>query len=171
VLQHRMTWALVVLVIAGITDMLDGFIARRGHQQTTLGAMLDPMADKILMTSAYVALTWASGLIVTIPIWLTVVTLSRDAIILVSVVIINMTVGRRVFFPSWLGKLTTVSHLVTVGTVLLLNVLAVPFRPVRYLFLLTLLLTVSSALHYVYLASTGPSLAKPPAATPVVSPE
>ena len=55
VLQRRMGWALVVFVVAGLTDALDGLIARLGHQQTTLGAMLDPVADKVLMTSSFIA--------------------------------------------------------------------------------------------------------------------
>jgi cardiolipin synthase len=154
VLVHEMVWALGVLVVAGLTDMLDGLIARRGHQQTTLGAMLDPMADKLLLTSAYVVLTWSSRLVVAIPVWLTVITLSRDAIIVVSVAIINLTLGRRIFYPTLLGKCSTGTQLATVGVVLLLNALDTSFPPVLYLFLLALFFTVASALQYVYLAST-----------------
>ena len=99
VLQRRMGWALAVFVVAGLTDALDGLIARLGSQQTTLGAMLDPVADKVLMTASFIVLTWAGGLEAAIPVWLTVVILSRDAIIIVSVAIVNLTVGRRVFYP------------------------------------------------------------------------
>jgi len=157
VLQGRMGWALGVFVVAGATDALDGLIARLGSQQTTLGAMLDPVADKVLMTSSFIALTWGGGLAVAIPVWLTVVILSRDAIIIVSVAIVNLTLGRRIFYPSLLGKLCTVSQLLTVGLVLLANVLGGGGTMLRYLFIATLVLTVASALHYVYLASTrGP---------------
>ena len=160
VLQRRMGWALVVFVVAGLTDALDGVIARLGHQQTTLGAMLDPVADKVLMTSSFIALTWAEGLAVKIPVWLTVVILSRDAIIIVSVAIVNLTLGRRVFYPSHLGKLTTVSQLLTVGLVLLVNVAGRGGELLRPVFVATLAFTVASALHYVYLASTrGPGRA------------
>ena len=155
VLQREYLWALIVYVVAGLTDLLDGVIARSGHQSTTLGAFLDPIADKILLSATFVALTWGD-LPTRIPPWLTVTTLSRDAIILVSVTVINLTLGRRVFFPSPLGKLTTASQLLTAGVVLLLNVLGEAFREVRLLFGLTLLLTIASALHYVYLASTRP---------------
>ena len=154
VLQGRMGWALGVFVVAGVTDALDGLIARLGGQQTTLGAMLDPVADKVLMTSAFIALTWGGGLAFAIPVWLTVVILSRDAIIIVSVAIVNLTLGRRIFYPSLLGKLSTVSQLLTVGLVLLANVLGRGEAMLRYLFIATLALTVSSALHYTYLAST-----------------
>jgi len=153
ILSGERVWALVVFVVAGVTDLLDGLIARLGRQQTTLGAMLDPVADKILLSSAFVALTWSNGLPVSIPAWLTVTTLSRDAIILASVAIINLTVERRVFYPSLLGKLCTGSQLVTVAVVLLVNATRWEFPYLRYVFVLTLALTVASALHYVYLAS------------------
>lgn len=159
VLSREFVWALVVYVVAGLSDVLDGVIARFGHQRTTLGTVLDPIADKILLSSAFIALTWSSGLLVRIPAWLTVTTLSRDAIILVSVTVINLTLGRRVFFPSTLGKLTTGSQIVTAGVVLLLNAMTDEFPQVRYLFQLTLALTVLSAFHYVYLASAGRSSA------------
>ena len=155
VLSNHLRLALVVFIVAGLTDLLDGLIARLGHQQTTLGAMLDPVADKLLLSSMFVALTWGPNLSPAIPAWLTVTTLSRDAIIIVSVAIINFTIGRRVFYPSLLGKLSTASQLITAGTVLLLNAVPARFPPVRWLFLVTVVLTVASALHYVYLASTG----------------
>jgi cardiolipin synthase len=154
VLSREMRWALAVFVVAGITDLLDGLIARMGHQQTTLGAMLDPVADKVLLTSTFVALTWSSGLHVSIPVWLTVTTLSRDAIILTGVAIVNLTMGRRVFYPSLLGKLTTASQLITVGVVLLLNAFTLRMPGLEWLFWLTLVLTVGSALHYLFSSST-----------------
>jgi cardiolipin synthase len=153
VVAREFTWALVVFVVAGLSDLLDGLIARLGHQRTSLGAMLDPVADKVLLASSFVALTWGSGLGARIPVWLAVIALSRDAIIVVSVTVINLTLGRRVFYPSVLGKLSTASQLLTVGVVLLLNALGSSFPPVRYLFVATLLFTVASAFHYVYLAS------------------
>ena len=155
VVGRQMKWALAVFVVAGLTDLFDGLAARRAGQRTTLGAMLDPVADKVLLTSCFIALTWGPDLAVALPVWLTVVTLSRDAIIIVSVVLINLAHGRRIFYPSVLGKVTTVSQIVTVAAVLLLDAVGRPFPPVRYLFLATVALTVVSALHYVYLASTG----------------
>jgi cardiolipin synthase len=154
VISRELRWALVVFAVAGLTDLLDGLIARLGGQQTTLGAMLDPVADKILLSSSFVALTWSPGLAPNIPPWLTVVTLSRDAIIVISVAIINLTLGRRVFYPSLLGKACTGAQVLTVAVVLLLNAIPAEVAEVRYVFVLTLCLTVASALHYVYLAST-----------------
>src|SRR5262249_59957945 len=130
-------------------------VGGRSGQRTALGAMLDPVADKVLLTSCFVALTWGPDLAVRLPVWLTVVTLSRDAIIVTSVAVVNLAHGRRVFYPSLLGKLATASQLVTAGTVVLLDAAGWTFPPVRWLFLATVVLTVTSALHYVYLASTG----------------
>jgi cardiolipin synthase len=153
VLGRRMRWAAAVFVLAGITDLLDGLIARLGHQQTVLGAMLDPIADKLLLASAYVALTWGPGLRHPIPAWLTVIVLSRDAIIVVSVSAINLAFGRRVYYPSRLGKVCTFFQLVTAGTALLVDAVDIDLPGLEALFHATLVLTVASALHYVYLAS------------------
>ena len=153
VLSRRFSWAALVFAVAGFTDLLDGLIARHGHQETTMGAMLDPVADKVFAASSYVALTWGAGLPCPLPIWLTVTVLSRDAIIIVSVAAINLTFGRRVFHPSLPGKLATLLQVVTAGMALLSDALGGCLRFVPELFTLTLLLTVGSALHYVYLAS------------------
>lgn len=153
VVYRELTWALVVFVVAAVTDLLDGLIARLGHQKTTLGAMLDPMADKILLSSSFVALTWGPELYVRIPLWLTVTALSRDAIILLTVTIINLTLGRRVYYPTMLGKLSTLFQLVTVGVVLLLNAMQEASPLLLGLCRFTLVLTVASALQYAYLAS------------------
>ncbi len=152
-LWDEFVWALVVFIVAGVTDLLDGMIARLGHQRTTLGAMMDPVADKLFLGASYVVLTWGAGMPTRIPAWLTVVTLSRDAIILICVAMINLTIGRRVFLPSALGKLATALQILTAGVVLLLNALGETLPALRYLFQLTLGVTVVSALHYVYLAS------------------
>jgi len=153
VLSRRFEWALAVFVLAGVSDLLDGLIARVGQQQTTLGAVLDPVADKLLLASSFVVLTWGPGLSCAMPVWLAVVVLSRDLIILVSVAVVNLTLGRRLFPPSSLGKLSTFCQLLTVGFVLLANTRgACPFW-LEWLFDLAVGLTVASALHYVYLAT------------------
>jgi cardiolipin synthase len=153
VLAGQPKWALAVFVLAGVTDLLDGLIARIGHQQTTLGAVLDPVADKLLLASSFVVLTWVPGLPCPIPAWLSVVVLSRDLIILVSVAVINFALGRRVFYPSVLGKLSTFCQLLSAGFALLASTRGACLPGMDWLFDLTLVLTVASALHYVYLAS------------------
>ena len=102
-------WALVVLIGAGLTDALDGILARWWGQRTTLGALLDPMADKLLLISTFVVLTLPGlDLPNRLPIWLTVLVISRDVIIVVTVAIVNLSIGRRTFQPTLLGKLATV---------------------------------------------------------------
>lgn len=152
VLNGEHVWALAVFVAAGLTDLLDGFFARRG-QSTKLGAMLDPVADKLLLGASYLVLTWGGGLLCPLPAWLTVLVLSRDAIIVVSVVVVNLALERRVFYPSLLGKLSTAAQIVTAGVALLANAMGVCPTTLRYVFGLTAALTVGSALHYVYATS------------------
>jgi cardiolipin synthase len=155
----RFGWAVVIFVVAGLTDLLDGLIARYGHQKTPLGATLDPVADKILLGTTFIALTWSSAVQVRIPVWVTVVTLSRDLVIVVAVVIVNLVVERRIFFPSVLGKATTVLQLVTAALVIFLNWTHAESATLPYLFLATVLVTVASGAHYVYLASTHKAVA------------
>lgn len=157
VLSREHGWALAIFVLAGLSDALDGLIARRGGQQTTLGAMLDPIADKLLMGGAYIALTWANSVSCAIPVWLTVTLLARDAIIIMSVAVINLTVGRRVFPPSALGKTATGAQILTAGLVLLANALGECPPHLAWVFRIALVLIVASALHYVYAASVRPS--------------
>lgn len=150
----RFGWAVTIFALAAVTDLLDGLMARRVGQKTALGATLDPLADKMLLGSAFVALTWNSAVLVKIPVWVTILTLSRDLMIVAAVLIINMTVERRVFFPSLLGKISTAAQVVTVALVLILNWLGRGPAWLEYVFAGTVLLTLASGGHYVYLAST-----------------
>ena len=121
VLSREFSWALVVFVVAGLTDALDGWVARHTGQVTRLGQMLDPMADKLLAASAYVLLTWSSVVSCPLPAWLTVTLLFRDGMMVVAVVVVNLTVGPRVFAPSRLGKASTAAILATGCAVLAAN--------------------------------------------------
>jgi cardiolipin synthase len=141
--------ALAVFFLAGITDMLDGLIARRYGQRTHLGTMLDPLADKLLVVSAYTILSVGSlDLPVRIPLWLTITVISRDLLLVVSVLIIYITVGSRIFLPTTLGKWTTVFQLLLVIHVLVGNLLGAPVRGLDLVTYTTLALTVASGLHY-----------------------
>jgi len=109
----RTGWALVVFAAAGLTDALDGLIARRTGT-STLGAWLDPMADKLLLATMFVMLTIPGlGLVARIPLWLTVLVISRDVAIIMTVAIFNLAVARRTFRPSFLGKVATATYVVT----------------------------------------------------------
>ena len=144
--------ATLVFVLAGITDALDGLLARKLQQKTVLGSFLDPMADKLLLTAAFVTLTIPSiPVALHIPVWLTVISISRDLVIALSVLIIHLQTNHSHFPPSLLGKGTTASQLVTVAVAMVANFVpklgVVLFLPLVYL---TLLFTVASGLHYLY---------------------
>jgi cardiolipin synthase (CMP-forming) len=150
ILYQHLGWALAVFLLAGLTDLLDGLIARRYKQKTPLGTMLDPLADKLLLTSAFIVLTLDSiDLIFQIPLWLTVTVISRDLMLVLSVLIINLTIGRRLFSPSLLGKLTTACQLLLVMLVLIVNGVGFQIEGLWIVVYLTLALTVSSGMHYI----------------------
>jgi len=153
VMDGQFTWALVIYVVAAATDALDGWVARHTHQSTKLGQMLDPVADKLLAAAAYVLLTWGPNLSCALPAWLTVTLLFRDAMIAVSVVVVNLVVGPRVFAPSRLGKASTALNLTTGTAVLAANASAECPPALVWLYLFTLLLVIASTVHYVYQAS------------------
>ena len=114
--------ALLVFMIAGATDALDGLIARVTRQRTSLGAWLDPMADKLLLVTAFIVLT-LPGIPLTnhLPLWLTIVVISRDVVIVGVVAIVNLAVGPRTFKPSIWGKMTTAAFILTSVAVMYFN--------------------------------------------------
>jgi cardiolipin synthase len=134
-LYGRPGWALVVFAIAALTDLFDGLLARRSGP-TTLGAWLDPMADKLLLATMFIVLTLPGlGLTSRIPLWLTVLVISRDVAIVLTVAIFNLAVARRTFRPSMLGKVATATYLVTGVVTLYANydpALAVLVQPAVY---------------------------------------
>jgi cardiolipin synthase len=115
-------WALIVFATAGLTDAFDGLIARKAGQRTSLGAWLDPMADKLLLVTTFIVLT-LPGIELTnhLPLWLTVLVISRDVVIVGVVAIINLAMGPRTFRPSILGKATTAVFILTSVAVMYYN--------------------------------------------------
>ena len=143
-------WALVAFLTAGITDGLDGLIARRTGQKTMLGAWLDPAADKLLLVTTFVVLTLPGpGDPNRLPLWLTVLVISRDIFIVLTVTIVNLALGPRTFRPSIFGKAATVIYLVTCGAALLYNFLGRPSPVVTALVYASLVITLVSAAHYI----------------------
>lgn len=138
---------------AGITDLLDGFIARRFNQKSDLGALLDPAADKLLMTTAFVLLAWRpEHLAFPIPAWVAILAISRDVTIS-FVALFGMHSGDERRLPSRLGKLTTATQLVGISLALLLNALGP--RPwagwiVPWIFYLMAAMVLASGIHYFF---------------------
>jgi cardiolipin synthase (CMP-forming) len=164
----RYLWALVVFVIAGFSDGLDGLLARMLHQQTVLGQYLDPIADKLLLSTMFLVLS----ILHKIPWKYTVLVFSRDISILAASAVLFAIAGLRNFSPSIFGKANTFSQICAVFFVLLFEV-----RPLRAIWIArtvflraTFFFTILSALHYVILVQQRlreHTHASPPARTPV----
>lgn len=149
--------SLLVFVVAGVTDALDGFIARFWHQQSPLGAYLDPIADKLLLTTAYVMLSIPSlnhGTV--IPPWITILVIARDVLMVSVALVLYLAAGVKRFPPSVLSKVNTILQVAAVVLVLIAG--AFPdLRSIELAAETTLYLvaglTVASGLHYIYLYS------------------
>lgn len=162
-------WALVVFVVAGFSDGLDGLLARTLHQQTLLGQYLDPIADKLLLSSMFLVLS----ILHKIPWKFTVLVFSRDISILAASAVLFAIAGLRDFRPSIFGKANTFSQISAVFFVLLLEV-----RRSRWIWIArtvflraTFIFTILSALHYVILVQhrlRAHTHALPPASTSTV---
>jgi cardiolipin synthase len=147
--------ALAIFVGCGLTDGLDGFIARTFHQRTEIGAFLDPLADKLLLTSSFITLAILE-LPNKIPFWLIVTAISRDVIISVGVAALFMLGKNLHIAPTWLGKATTFCQVTLIIVVLFSNYTATLypefFLPhlISPLCWITFVVTLASGLGYVY---------------------
>ena len=147
-------YALTVFVVAGVTDALDGLIARRSGQKTSLGAWLDPMADKLLLVTTFIVLTIPGlGLANPLPLWLTVTVISRDVVIVLTVAIVNLAIGARTFRPSIFGKVATATYILTVAFAMLYNYLGYHSVVVDVFIWGSLAITLVSSFHYIWHAA------------------
>lgn len=157
---QRFLVALSVFIVAGVTDGLDGLLARRFNQKSQLGTILDPIADKLMLVTAFVVLSMRSVFPqpvpshLPIPFWVTVAVISRDVFILVGAAAINVVTGFRGFRPSMLGKINTVIQIGAIGIIMFAA--SVPYGTGYYL--PTLYATVFgfailSGAHYVFFVS------------------
>ena len=142
-------WALMTFVAAGITDVLDGVIARRYGQKTTIGAYLDPIADKLLMTSSVVILSLPQmGFANSLPRWLMILMISRDVFIFIFALVTVLIAGFRIFPPSTYGKASTVLQVLTIFAILFCNWRGPVVPELQILFYLAGFMTAFSGLHY-----------------------
>jgi cardiolipin synthase (CMP-forming) len=157
---QRYRWALLVLVVAGLSDAIDGLLARRLNQRSSLGAYLDPIADKLLLSSSFIILAYKTR----IAWWTTIIVISRDILMLTVATVIILISGYRPFPPSILGKLTTFFEIILVFTV----VLTAAYPQFHSRLLHNVLVDIvtfcaaASALHYSFLVTRH----HPPAQTP-----
>src|SRR2546422_1212715 len=152
--------ALAIFIVAGVTDGLDGLLARRFHQQSPLGRILDPIADKMMLVTSFIVLSM-KGVYPTpipkhlpIPFWVTITALSRDAFILGGAAAINMETGFRGFQPALPGERSTVDPIVSVAVVRLAAQTRVGtgyYLPTIYVSVFAF--TFLSGVHYIFFVS------------------
>jgi cardiolipin synthase len=167
VIDRSYGWALAVLAAAAISDVVDGAVARIFHQQTPLGMALDPIADKALMTTAYLVLAFRDVL----PWWLTILVLSRDLAIVIIALLIILVAGYRPFRPSILGKISTTAQVMTVFVAVgfQAHIPLVTTTLLRICILLTAAFTLASGIHYLIVVRyryAHPPAGEEPAASP-----
>jgi cardiolipin synthase len=137
--------ALGVFCLASVTDLLDGYIARRAGTLTRLGAFLDPLADKLLLTASFVTLTWLRLL----PFWITAVVVSRDLLLILGAVLVYMMGGRIHPSPTRAGKLSTFFQILVVLVAMLLPRFPAAGGALRILIGIATAFTVFSGLQYI----------------------
>ena len=149
VLYHRLDFAFIVFLGASFTDALDGYLARVRNEKTRLGAIMDPLADKMLIGSAFVSFSIVTGLPVymKMPVYVPIIVISRDVIILLGVVMIYLLTGGVEIKPTMLGKLTTVFQMMTILALLL------KFMYSSWMWNMTAVITVISGLDYIRIGS------------------
>jgi cardiolipin synthase len=143
---ERYDHALLVLLLAGLTDGLDGTIARVANQRTRLGAFLDPLADKLLLTSGFVTL----AVMHLIPSWIAIVVVSRDLILMAGTVLAQLTDSRVDISPTILGKGTTLFQLAYIILAVFLVSRQMDLGVLRPLLYMMVALTLTSGFHYLY---------------------
>jgi len=155
VLERQFILSFALFVVAGLTDALDGLLARWLKQRTVLGQYLDPVADKLLLSMLFLVLTHEK----LIPAWITALVFGRDVAILVVAALLFASVGRREFHPSIFGKANTLAQITAVAAVLLEQVYAATwvtqFRTVALD--AAVALTIASGLHYAWTVSRRPA--------------
>ena len=149
IINKHLDWALLTFAIAGITDGLDGLIARLTRQRTELGAYLDPIADKLLLFAGFISL----AIIEVIPSWLVVIVVARDVVILMGFLVMFLTGWHPKINPSFLSKTTTTFQIVTI----LFALMAWYFPAFRLLSVVaiygTAVITVLSGIQYIYIGT------------------
>lgn len=161
VLTNRPGLALILFVAAAVTDWFDGLIARFLGQTTALGAFLDPVADKLLLTSAFICLTIPDHPKLLpdfmapnhVPIQLTILTISRDTFIVMTSIILYFVYGITRFPPTIWGKITTCVEMVAISLFLYFNTQGQESVIVIWAAWTTLVLVVASGVHYIYRCS------------------
>jgi cardiolipin synthase len=149
IIDQSFFWALIIFALAGITDGIDGLIARITRQRTELGAYLDPIADKLLLSAGFVTL----AIIEMLPSWLAVTVIARDVIILLGILVMVLTHIPLKIEPSMIGKITTSLQISTILLVLLAHYSDFLKHLATAGIYGTMLFTILSGAHYIYIGT------------------
>lgn len=148
--EQRFDLALVLFAIAGISDGLDGYLAKRNNWQSQLGGLLDPLADKVLLVSSFLSL----GLLSLIPLWLVMLVILRDLVIVTGALVYNFRIKELEAAPSIISKINTFAQIVLVLAVVLdMGLIELPVLVIDGLIWLVVITTVVSGVNYVWVWS------------------
>ncbi|MDQ3817595.1 MAG: CDP-alcohol phosphatidyltransferase family protein [Acidobacteriota bacterium] len=156
---RKFEWALAIFVLAGITDGLDGLIARRLNQGSQLGTILDPIADKLLLVTSFIVLSMPTispqpvPRHFPVPFWVTAAVISRDIFIIVGAAAINIVTGFRGFRPSWLGKISTTVQIIAIALILIAASFPSLSGYLPTVYTTVFSFAVLSGIHYIFFAS------------------
>jgi cardiolipin synthase len=146
VIYRQFPLALAIFVVAGITDFLDGYLARHLRQKTVLGTFLDPLGDRLLSTVAFISLS-VQGLL---PPWLAVTVVAKDLYVALGAGALHFSGNLAVAVPSFWGKLSTLLQIIAVGSALLAAFTAINAALLNTLFIVTGLVTAITCFHYIW---------------------
>ncbi len=151
IINQSFSWALIIFALAGITDGIDGLIARITRQRTELGAYLDPIADKLLLSAGFITL----AIIEMLPSWLAVIVIARDMIILLGILVMILThITILQIRPSLISKITTSLQISTILLVLMVQYGSIFLKHLATIAIYgTMLFTILSGAHYIYIGT------------------
>ena len=156
IVYNHIGWALIIFLFAALTDAVDGFIARIFHQKTKLGTFLDPIADKLLLSTAFLISSLSDNIILKIDKWIAIIVVFRDVVILLGIGLLEIYSIKIEIKPILSGKITTFLQLITVIAVLFFNTLILAgqgdkyYRPIiEYLTYLVVIVTIYSGYRYI----------------------
>lgn len=147
ILEREFSYALVLFFVAGISDALDGYLAKRNNWISRLGSILDPLADKLLLVFSYLALGWLHE----IPMWLVIAVMVRDVVIVVGAIAYHELIGEYDMMPTWMSKTNTFFQILLVLTVVFsLGAYTLPVWLIDGLVYTVAMTTLISGINYVW---------------------
>ncbi|HIJ83151.1 MAG: CDP-alcohol phosphatidyltransferase [Magnetococcales bacterium] len=146
VLNHQMRWGLFLFIMAGVTDALDGYIAKKFLQVTELGKYLDPLADKVLLTSGFVTLTITGH----IPLWITLLVVTRDLVIIAGAIVFQVITGSLKMEPLAVSKVNTLMQIILISVVMFKEIRPLDYPMEDIMYIIVTFTTLLSGIIYIF---------------------